>query len=167
MQAAAKGILSHTNPSSLQEHGGPISIGVKWAESFLRRRGYVKRKATNAARKLPPNFNELKAAKIQDEIEQHAILPSIVINWDQTGSKLVPVSQWTLAEQGSTQVPVVSKDDKREITVVLAVSASGTLLPHPRSFMPGKHQVAMQKSLPQEIGTSLIVITSFHERVLQ
>ena len=60
-----------------------------------------------------------------------------MINWDQTGSKLVPVSQWTLAEQGSTHVPVVSKDDKREITVVLAVSASGTLL-QPQVIYAGK-----------------------------
>ena len=36
VQAAAKGILSHLNPSSLQEHGGPINIGMKWAESFLK-----------------------------------------------------------------------------------------------------------------------------------
>ena len=51
---------------------------------------------------------------------------SLVINLDQTESKSVPVSQWTLAEQGSTQVPVVGKDDKREITVVLAESAATT-----------------------------------------
>ena len=49
----------------------------------------------------------------------------------------MPVSQWTLAEQGSVQVSVVGKDDKREITVLLAVSASGTLLP-PQLIYPGK-----------------------------
>ena len=119
VQAAAKGIVTHSNPSQLQEHGGHVQIGVKWAESFLRCRGYVKRKATKAARKLPPNFEDLKSAFLQiihSEVEQHAISPKLVINWDQTGSKLVPVSQWTLAEQGSTQVPVVGKDDKREIS---------------------------------------------------
>ena len=142
VQAAAKGILSHLNPSSLQEHGGHINIGVKWAESFLKRRSYVKRKATKAARKVPHNFDDLKAAflqRIRDEIEQHAIPPSLVINWDQTGSKLIPVSQWTLAKQGSRQVPVIGKDDKREITVLLAVSASGTLLP-PQVIYAGKTQ---------------------------
>ena len=129
MHAVAKGIVAHSNPSQLQEQGGHLQIGVKWAESFLSRRGYVKRKATKAARKLPPNFEDLKAAFLQricSEVEQHAIPPKLVINWDQTGSKSVPVSQWTLAEQGITQVPAVGKDDKREITVVLAESAATT-----------------------------------------
>ena len=35
--AAAKGIVSHSKPSLLSEHGGPLNLGVKWAESFLRR----------------------------------------------------------------------------------------------------------------------------------
>ena len=42
-----------------------------------------------------------------------------------------------MAEQGCTQVPVVGKEDKREITVVLAVTASGTLLP-PQLIYQGK-----------------------------
>ncbi|KAG0410796.1 hypothetical protein HPB47_012071 [Ixodes persulcatus] len=31
----------------------------------------------------------------------------MIINWDQTGSKLVPVSDWTLEERGSRQISVV------------------------------------------------------------
>uniref|UniRef100_A0A1X7UVX2 HTH CENPB-type domain-containing protein n=1 Tax=Amphimedon queenslandica TaxID=400682 RepID=A0A1X7UVX2_AMPQE len=54
--AAAKGIVSHKNPVLLKEHGDPISISSSWAESFLRRIGYVKRKGTKAAHKLPENF---------------------------------------------------------------------------------------------------------------
>ena len=139
VHAVAKGIVAHSNPSQFQEQGGHLQIGVKWAESFLSRRGYVKRKATKAARKLPPNFEDLKAAFLQricSEVEQHAIPPKLVINWDQTGSKSVPVSQWTLAEQGITQVPAVGKDDKREITVVLAESAATT---RANLFWPGCH----------------------------
>ena len=52
VQAAAKGIITHKNAVLLEEYGRPIEIGIKWTESFLRRRGYVKRKATKAARKL-------------------------------------------------------------------------------------------------------------------
>ena len=65
VQAAAKGIIAHKNAALLKEHGGPIEIGIKWTESFLRRRGYVKRKATKAARKLPPNFEDLKSVFLQ------------------------------------------------------------------------------------------------------
>ena len=59
------------------------------------------------------------------------------MNWDQTGSKLVSVSQWTLAEQCCAQVPVIGKDDKRGITLLLAISAAGVLLP-PQVVYPGK-----------------------------
>ena len=59
VQAAAKGNIVHKNAALLKEHGGSIEIGIKWTESFLRRRGYVKRKATEAARKLPPDFEDL------------------------------------------------------------------------------------------------------------
>ena len=55
--AAAKGIIAH---SLLKDYGGSLELGKKWAESFLLQRGYVKRKATKAARKLPIDFPELK-----------------------------------------------------------------------------------------------------------
>ena len=42
-----------------------------------------------------------------------------------------------MAERGCTQVPVVGKEDKRETTVVLAVTASGKLLP-PQLIYQGK-----------------------------
>ena len=138
--AAAKGFISHKKPSLLKEHGGSLDLGKKWAESFLVRRGFVKRKATKAARKLPPDYPDLKLAylkRIQDEVEAHDIPWDMVFNWDQTGLKLVPVSSWTMAKEGSKQVPVVGKEDKREITALLAVTASGTLLP-PQLIYQGK-----------------------------
>ena len=56
--AAAKVIFSHKNPRLLEEHGGPICLSSTWAEPFLRRVGYVKRKSTKAAHKLPDDFPE-------------------------------------------------------------------------------------------------------------
>ena len=77
VQAAAKGIIAHKNAAPLKEHGGPIEIGIKWTESFLRRRGYVKRKATKAARKLPPNFEDLKSVFLQ---RIRSEVPKLVVN---------------------------------------------------------------------------------------
>lgn len=154
--AAARGIISHKKPSLLKEHGGTLELGQKWAESFLQRRGFVRRKATKAARKLPPDYPELKVAflkRIEDEVKTNDIPPDLVLNWDQTGSKLVPVSSWTMAEEGSRQVSVVGKEDKREIMVFLAVTASGFLIPpqviyqgktpgcHPRITFPPKWNI--------------------------
>ena len=61
------------------------------------------------------------------------------MNFDQTNSKLVPVSDWTLEKEGSKQVAIVGKEDKREIIVLLTVTASGKLLP-PQVIYQGKTQ---------------------------
>ena len=55
--ACATGILEHKCRSMLQENGGHIALHRSWAESFLRRIGFVKRKGTKAARKVPANFD--------------------------------------------------------------------------------------------------------------
>lgn len=138
--AAAKGILFHKNPGVLKEHGGPIEIGKSWSESFLRRNGFVKHKATKAACKVPADFAEIKLAfqqRTKDEVQTWSIPHALIINWDQTGSKLVPVSEWTMEKVGTRQVAVVGKEDKREITVLLSGTATGDLLP-PQVIYQGK-----------------------------
>ena len=84
----------------------------------------VKHKATKAARKTPPDFADIKLTCLQRvaEIVHESKVPpeQLVINWDQTGAKFVPASQWTLAEQCVKQVDVTGLDDKRELTALLA-----------------------------------------------
>ena len=48
---------------------------------------------------------------------------------DQTGVHLVPASSWTYEMQGSSDVPVIGAEDKRQITVCVAASLRGDLLP--------------------------------------
>ena len=86
-------------------------------------------------------------------MKNNNIPADLLINWDQTGFKLVPVSSWTMAEEGCKQIPVVGKEDKREIMVLLAVTASGAFLPpqliyqgktvgcHPKITFPAKWNV--------------------------
>ena len=50
---------------------------------------------------------------------------------------MVPVSDWTLEVQGTKQIDMIASDDKREVTVLLAVSLSGELLP-PQVIYAGK-----------------------------
>jgi len=61
----------------------------------------------------------------------------MVVNFDQTGTKMVPVSDWTLEVSGTKQIDMVGLDDKREVTVLLAVSLTGELLP-PQIIYKGK-----------------------------
>ena len=126
--------------SLLKEHGRHIDLNKSWAKSFLTRLDYVKRKGTRTARKIPPDFPEMKASflnKVAEAVSTFHIPPAMVVNCDQTGSKMVPVNPWSLAAEGSKQVAIVSLDDKREITVLLSVSLDGQLLP-PQVIYAGK-----------------------------
>ena len=132
--AAAKGIIRHLNPGHLVEHGGHLNLTKSWAQSLLRRMGWVKRKGTKDCRSVPPPE---KLAKLTDEYlstikaiitDQH-IPTSMVVNFDQTGVNIVPTSNWTLNKAGEKQVPIAGIDDKRQVTMVLANTPTGHLLP--------------------------------------
>ena len=53
----------------------------------------------------------------------------LITNWDQTGLKYVPVSNWTFADKGSKRVEIAGLDDKRQLTVLLSCTMKGKLLP--------------------------------------
>ena len=67
--------------------------------------------------------------KVKENVETFTIPPSMIVNCDETGAKMILVNNWTLAQCGSRQVDIVGSDDKREITVLLSVSSVGQLLP--------------------------------------
>ena len=130
--AAAKGIVCHKARSMLKEYGGSLELKKSWAFSFLIRHGYVKRKATRASRKVPDDFEAIKAVYLENiskVFKEYSIPLSMAINFDQTGTRMVPVSDWTLEVQGSKQIDMIGLDDKREVTALLAVSMTGELLP--------------------------------------
>ena len=62
-------------------------------------------------------------------MEMDEVPAELVINWDQTGINYVPVSSWTMAEEGSKRVDVAGKNDKHQLTAVFASSMSGDFLP--------------------------------------
>ena len=76
----------------------------------------------------------------------------LILNWDQTGIKVVPSSTWTMEERGVKRVEMVGVNDKRQITAVFCGSLTGDFLPvqviykgktprcHPHfTFPPGWH----------------------------
>ena len=52
----------------------------------------------------------------------------LILNWDQTGIKIVPSSTWTMDGQGSKRVEVAGVGDKRMITAVFGGSLEGNFL---------------------------------------
>ena len=77
-------------------------------------------------------FEDLKK-QFLDDIETvskfEGIPKDLVINWDQTAVRYVPVSNWTQEVKGAKRVEIVGTDDKRQITATLTVTASGEMLP--------------------------------------
>ena len=57
------------------------------------------------------------------------ILGELIVNWDQTRVNYIPVSSWTMQSEGAKKVQIVAKHDKRQITVVIAGSLKGDILP--------------------------------------
>ncbi|KAK6167122.1 hypothetical protein SNE40_021221 [Patella caerulea] len=97
--ATARGIVKRKNKWNLAENGESLNINKSWAQSFLQRLGFVKCKGTKAARKLPQDFDSHKAnflRTVTEIKEQHNIPNELIFNFDQTGLKVVPVSNWTL-----------------------------------------------------------------------
>ena len=57
------------------------------------------------------------------------ISADLIISWDQTGVKYVPVLNWTMEVKGSKRVEVTGTEDKRQITALLSCTLSGKCLP--------------------------------------
>ena len=107
--SAAYGIVEYFNKGLLKEFGGTLELTRVWAQSFMSRIGLVKRKGTKAVRKLPDDYPAIKLQyleRIKTMVTQYHIPHELIFNWDQTGIKMVPASEWTMAEEGSKQVEI-------------------------------------------------------------
>ena len=138
--SAAEGIVKSHDSNLLESNGGHIKCTKHWAKHFLNRLGYVKRKATTKASISSVDFTAQKEQflfDIQTIIEMEDIPNELVINWDHTGINYVPVSNWTMATEGSKRIEVAGLGDKRQLTAVFAASLAGDFLP-PQIIYAGK-----------------------------
>ena len=53
----------------------------------------------------------------------------MILNWDQTAIKYIPVSNWTMATEGSKRIELIGHDDKQQITATFAGTLTGQFLP--------------------------------------
>ena len=134
--ASAEGVLMYKDANLLQQ----IDLTEGWAKYLLRRMGFVRRKVTTKAKISVEDFEPIKKDYLLDievVVAMDEIPMELIINFDQTGIHYVPVSDWTMAEEGTKRVELVGKDDKRQPTAVLAGSMSGEFLP-PQLIYQGK-----------------------------
>ena len=94
---------------------------------------FVKRKATTSKSKNNvADFLQLKESFVMDvrtTVMMEEIPSELVLNWDQTGIKLVPSNGWTMEQKGACRVEVSGLNDKRQITAVFCGSLLGHFLP--------------------------------------
>ena len=153
VMAAANGIIVAKNPALLAQHGSHIEITKVWAKSIFQRMGYVKRKRSNAGKITVGCFKELQEeflADIKAEVLMNDVPPPVIFNSDQTALQLVPIGEWTMHQVKEKIIPIASSDDKRQITVVLAITMTGEYLP-PQLIYQGKTLCCHPKvSFPKE-----------------
>ena len=124
MIACAERILLHEDPDLL-------SSKSKQKQYLLQRIDFVKRTATSKVE----NFAQVKFLL---EVKQVITMaPELIINFDQTGLNVVPVSDWTIAAVGAKRVKVAAKNDKKQLIALLGGSLTGDFLP-PQIIYQGK-----------------------------
>ena len=87
----ARGIVINKE-NLLSDFDGPIDLSKSWAQSFLRRLGYVKGKGTKAARKVPDDLEFIQMellSEIQKLVKTYDIPDDLTINFDQTNVMII------------------------------------------------------------------------------
>ena len=106
--------------------------GQSWARRFFKRNNFVVRVPTRASGKLPTNFPEVKSLynlRVWSAVITHNIPAALIFLPDETGKLLIPDIRRTYEVRGSTQVILVGKGDKRQMTVMLACDGLGEMIP--------------------------------------
>ena len=91
---------------------------------------YTRRKAFTSKVKLPDGIRKeselLFHHQIVAKVERYDIPDSLIVNFDQTPSKYVPVA--STAKRNSKQVSIKGSDDKRSITATFTITMDGKFL---------------------------------------
>ena len=132
VRSAGTAVIKRRDPGMLASAGGSVVLTKDCAHYLLQWMGYVKRNATTKEKNTVEDFDTVKSdflCDIKVVVALEEIPPELIINFDQTGLKYVPVGDWTMAKWGSKSVPTSGLGDKRQITAVFAGTLSGMFLP--------------------------------------
>ena len=72
-------------------------------------------KSSNARKMLPAEFKLQEEGFLNyicAEVIMNHIPEDLILNWDQTGIHLVPVSEWMMEKQGTKNIIVTGVEDK-------------------------------------------------------
>ena len=86
--------------------------------------GISERRANSKAKILLHDFDLIKEQYLIDVkslVCMEEIPNQLLINWDQTGLKLAPSSNWIMEKCGAKCVGITAIDDKRQFTLCFVV----------------------------------------------
>ena len=119
--------------------GSSFHVSESFARKFLHDiLSWSPRKATQAAQKLPKDWQNQSIHSFFRKayvIKEHDIPIYLHINFDQTQIIYVPGNRMTWSQTGAKQVGMVGMDEKQAFTLVVGVTADGSLLPFQAVFM--------------------------------
>lgn len=150
-----RAVIEENAPELLSSYKLSRAFICKWARNKM---NWTWRSRTTAAAKLPLDWQSKgidMAKRIAVHMELDQVHPSLVINFDQTAVQLVPIKHNTYEVKGTKDIAMIGADDKRQITVVVASSLDGDLLPLQLVF-----QGKTSKSLPAM--TPAVTEAGFH-----
>ncbi|KAL3683076.1 hypothetical protein R1sor_001098 [Riccia sorocarpa] len=134
LQLMTRAFFQWEAPEVLRVNGGTFEASRSWIKLYLRQKmGWSFRCSTTGREKEPDGWKEkgrLMCLRMAFLIKAFAIPHELVVNMDQTGFQFVPVGQErTFAPIGEKRNSVLGKTDKRQFTVVPAMTSCGQLLP--------------------------------------
>ena len=135
-----------------------LKIERSWAQSLFRRIGFVCRIRTTGKVHIPVGAQkeaELKFLhQIVNQVEKYQILPSLIINFDQTPSKYVQVSLMTMANCWETNVPIAGANNKRSITATFSITFDNKFLPMQLIYKGKTNQSLPKVDFPDDFSLS-------------
>lgn len=147
--------LIHIKFPSLDYNGGAFKCSHSWVRKFLQRVCLCSyRKSTKAAQSTPVNAEEqcnLMVERMALLVAKYKIRKEFIVNCDQTGVNLVPVSAYSYEVTGSVDCSILGKSQKKQITAVAAVSASNVLLPFQLIYAGKAGSVKALPTMPTQL----------------
>ena len=127
--AVAKALVQKSDDDGLKI----LQFGKNWAQSRFRRMSFKKRAATTGKVIIPEGARkEAELMYLHDivtKIETHNIPPQLAFNMDQTPTKYIQSSRYTMEKVGKKSVAIVGSCDKRAITATFIIDVAGSFLP--------------------------------------
>ena len=93
---------------------------------------FVQRKGTTSKSKFTvENFAQVKEQFLRDVVtivKMEDISGELILNWDQTGIKMIPMNSFTMEQEGVQRVEMIGLSNKRQIKAVFCGSILGDFL---------------------------------------